>query len=237
MRILPIALFLGAALSAQAPRPADQFQTAAGVLKITPIQHASLLIQVPDQAVYIDPAMGDYDGLPRADMILLTHAHGDHLNAKTLDQLRKPGTQIVAPEAAAKSVSGAIVMRNGETKTMGQWTIEAVAMYNAKRKRPDGGFFHPKGEGNAYVLTYGGKRILIAGDTEDIPEIRALKNIDVAFVPMNLPYTMTPQEAAELVLAFKPKVVYPYHSLGADLPAFEKALAGSGVEARIRNWY
>lgn len=233
MGILLIAMALGTAPAA----PADEFQTSAGALKIRPIQHASLLIEVPGQALYVDPAQGNYDGLPQADLVVFTHGHGDHVNAEILEKLRKPGTQIVATEAVAKSVAGAIVMRNGETRTLGKWTIEAVAAYNAKRKRPDGGFFHPKGEGNAYVLTYGGTRILIAGDTEDVPELRALKNIAVAFIPMNLPYTMTPEEAAALVRAIKPKVVYPYHSRGSDLTAFEKALAGSGVEVRLRNWY
>jgi L-ascorbate metabolism protein UlaG (beta-lactamase superfamily) len=237
MRNLLTLLTLAAPVFAQATLPSDELKTTAGVLKITPVQHASILMEVPGQVVYIDPAMGNYDGLPQADLILLTDTHGDHLNAKVLEKLKKAGTQIVAPEAVAKSVAGAVVMRNGETKTLGKWTIEALPMYNEKRKRPDGGVFHEKGRGNAYVLTFGGKKIYIAGDTEDIPEARALKNIDVAFIPMNLPYTMPPEEAAGMVRAFKPKVAYPYHYRGSDLSVFEKALAGSGVEVRIRNWY
>ncbi|MBI4875690.1 MAG: MBL fold metallo-hydrolase, partial [Acidobacteria bacterium] len=199
-------------------------------------QHASLLIEAPGQAVYIDPAMGNYDGLPPAGLVIITHSHSDHLNPKILEKLRKQDTQVVAPEAVSKSVAGAVAMRNGETRTFGKWTVEALPAYNLKRMRPGGAPFHPKGEGNAYVLTFGGKRILIAGDTEGIPEIRALKDIDVAFIPMNLPYTMTPEEAGELVRAFRPKVVYPYHYQGTDLSVFQKALAASGVEVRIRNW-
>ena len=143
----------------------------------------------------------------------------------------------IAPEAVAKTVDGAKVMRNGETTTWDQWKIEAVPMYNLKRGPSEGKFYHDKGRGNGYVLTYGGKRFYIAGDTEGIPEMRALKNIDVAFVPMNLPYTMTPEEAADAVRAFHPKVVYPYHYRGADTQAFAKALEGSGIDVRLRNWY
>lgn len=237
MRCLLVAFLCAAALSAQTALLFDELKTSEGVVMITPIQHASLMLQVPGQVIYVDPAMGKYDNLPKADLILLTHTHSDHLSISNIERLRKAQTRIIAPEAAAKSVAGAAVMANGETKTLGKWTIEAVPMYNINRKRPDGVVFHEKGRGNGYVLTFGGKRIYIAGDTEDIPEVRALKDIDVAFLPMNLPYTMTPEEAAGLVLAFKPKAVYPYHYRGADLSVFEKALAGSGVEVRIRNWY
>ncbi len=224
-------------MSAQTTLPFDELNTPEGVVKITPIQHASLMLEVPGQVVYVDPAMGKYNGMPKGDLILLTHTHSDHLSITNIERLRKAQTRIIAPEAAAKSVAGASVMRNGETKTVGKWTIEAIPAYNVKRKRPDGAVYHDKGHGNGYVLTFGGKRIYIAGDTEDVPEVRALKNIDVAFIPMNLPFTMQPDEAAELVRALKPKVVYPYHYRGTDLSVFEKALAGSGVEVRIRNWY
>ena len=169
---------------------------------MTPIQHAGLMLQAEGQVVQIDPAQGSYDSFPAADLILITDIHGGHLSAPTLDKLRKASTVIVAPEAVAKSVTGATIVRNGETKT-----------------------------------TYGGLRMYVAGDTENIPEMRALKNIDVAFVPMNLPYTMTLEEAAAAVKAFKPKVVYPYHYMGSDLKAFETALNGSGIEVRLRDWY
>jgi L-ascorbate metabolism protein UlaG (beta-lactamase superfamily) len=128
-------------------------------------------------------------------------------------------------------------MNNGQTKTIGAWNIEAVPMYNLKRGPSEGKFFHDKGRGNGYILTYGGMRFYIAGDTEGVPEMRALKNIDVAFVPMNLPYTMPPDEAADAVRAFHPKIVYPYHYRGSDLKVFEKAMEGSGVEVRVRDWY
>jgi L-ascorbate metabolism protein UlaG (beta-lactamase superfamily) len=137
----------------------------------------------------------------------------------------------------SQTVTNAKVLRNGETTTWDGWTIEAIPMYNLKRGPAPGKFYHDKGRGNGYVLTYGRKRFYIAGDTEGTPEMRALKNIDVAFVPMNLPYTMSPEEAADAVRAFHPTVVYPYHYRGSDLTPFGRALAGSGIEVRIRNWY
>jgi L-ascorbate metabolism protein UlaG (beta-lactamase superfamily) len=229
--------FLMAALALCLPLMADDLSTNAGTVKITPIQHASFILEAGGKVIYLDPAQGSYEGRPKADLILITDIHGDHMAPKIVDSLRKPDTVVIAPEAVAKSVSGAKVMHNGETMQESGWKIEAVPMYNLKRGPSEGKLYHDKGRGNGYVLTYGGKRIYISGDTEGIPEMRALKNIDVAFVCMNLPYTMTPEEAAAAVRAFHPKVVYPYHYRGSDVKAFEKDLAGSGVEVRLRNWY
>ncbi len=136
----------------------------------------------------------------------------------------------------AASVTGVTVIANGETKTIGAFQVEAIPMYNLK-PAADGTVYHPKGRGNGYILTYGGKRFYFSGDTEGIPEMKALRNIDVAFVCMNLPYTMTPEAAAEAVRAFHPAVVYPYHYRGQDTKAFAKALAGTGIEVRLRDWY
>jgi len=144
---------------------------------------------------------------------------------------------VIAPEAVAKTVTQAKVLRNGESTTWEAWKIEAVPMYNLTRGPSEGKFYHDKGRGNGYVLTYGGMRFYIAGDTEGTPEMRALKNIDVAFIPMNLPFTMTPEEAADAVRAFHPKIVYPYHYRGSNIKDFAKALAGSGVDVRLRDWY
>ena len=226
--LLPLAFALAAT---------DEFPTAAGPVRITPLQHASLMLEAAGRVVYIDPAQGKYEGLPQADLILLTDTHGDHLVPAVLAKVRKPETTVIAPEAVAKTVEGATVLRNGERREWKGWTIEAVPMYNIQRGPAPGRVYHEKGRGNGYILTIGGKRFYLAGDTENIPEMRALRNIDVAFVPMNLPYTMPPEEAAEAVRAFKPKVVYPYHYRGADLEVFRKALEGSGIEVRIRNWY
>jgi L-ascorbate metabolism protein UlaG (beta-lactamase superfamily) len=232
-----VALFLLALAACLAAFAADDFSTSAGPVRITPLQHASILVEAGGKVIYIDPAQGNYEGRPAADLILFTHEHGDHINDAALAKLRGPATVIFAPEAVASKLAGATLIRNGESKTWGAFRIEAVPAYNIKRERAAGQPYHPKGRGNGYVLGYGGKRFYIAGDTENIPEMRALSGIEAAFIPMNLPYTMTPEEAAEAVRAFHPRVVYPYHSRGADLKAFEKALGGTGIEVRIRNWY
>jgi L-ascorbate metabolism protein UlaG (beta-lactamase superfamily) len=215
----------------------ENFTTSAGMLQLTPIQHASVMIQAGGKVLYVDPAQGSYDGLPQADYILLTDIHGDHLAAPILAKLKKADTVIVAPKAVAAQVAGAKVVSNGEKTMVGPFAVEAVPMYNLTRGPSAGQLFHDKGRGNGYIVTYGGKRFYFSGDTEAIPEMKALRNIDVAFVCMNLPYTMTPQEAAEGVRAFHPAVVYPYHYMGSDVNAFAKALEGSGVEVRLRNWY
>jgi L-ascorbate metabolism protein UlaG (beta-lactamase superfamily) len=230
-------LLCALASAAFAARPVEEFKTKAGPLKITIIQHASFMLEAGGQVVQVDPSQGNYDGLPAADLILITDIHGDHFTPQVVDRLKKPGTLILAPEGVAKMLPAATLLRNGETKTVGAWTIEAVPMYNLKRGPSAGQFYHDKGRGNGYIVTYGGTRLYIAGDTEDTPEMRGLKNIDIAFVPMNLPYTMPPEEAADAVRAFHPRIVYPYHYRGSDLKVFEKALAGSGVEVRVRDWY
>jgi L-ascorbate metabolism protein UlaG (beta-lactamase superfamily) len=238
MRLLPCIVFAALAALAAPTRPVQEISTSAGVVKITPVNHASLMIEGGGKIIQVDPTgAGNYDGLPPADIILITDIHGDHMDPKALPKVQKEGTVIFAPEAVAKTVTTATVIRNGETKMAGDWKIEAIPMYNLKRGPSEGKLFHDKGRGNGYVLTYGGKRIYISGDTEGIPEMRALKNIDVAFVCMNLPYTMPPAEAAEAVRAFHPKVVYPYHYRGSDTKAFEAALAGSGIQVKLLDWY
>jgi L-ascorbate metabolism protein UlaG (beta-lactamase superfamily) len=237
MKLSTIALCCAFALPAFTAQAAEEFKTQAGVLKITPIQHATFYMEGGGQVVVVDPAMGDLSAVPKADVILLTDIHGDHLNAGNIKNLSKPGTVVIIPGAASGDVPNGTVMKNGETKKLGVWTLEAVPMYNLKRGPAAGKLFHDKGRGNGYIVTYGGLRVYIAGDTEGIPEMRALKNIDVAFVPMNLPYTMPPDEAAEAVKAFHPKVVYPYHFGESDLTVFSKALAGTGIDVRIRKWY
>jgi L-ascorbate metabolism protein UlaG (beta-lactamase superfamily) len=215
----------------------ESFSTSAGTLEITPIQHASLMIQAGGKVLYVDPAMGTYDGLPQADYILITDIHQDHLSPEVVNKLKKGGTVIVAPKAVAAQLAGVKVLSNGEKTTVGAFALEAVPMYNLKRGPSPGQLFHDKGRGNGYIVTYGGKRFYFSGDTEAIPEMKALKNIDVAFVCMNLPYTMTPQEAAEAVRAFHPAIVYPYHYMGSDTKEFAKALEGTGIDVRLRNWY
>ena len=226
------------AAQAQMNRPVQTFDTSAGPVKITPIYHASTLIEGGGKVIYLDPAKpANVSGLPPADLILITDIHGDHMDPNLISAVSKSGTEIIAPAAVAKTVTKAMVISNGETKKWGGWTIEAIPMYNLTRGPAPGKLFHDKGRGNGYVLTYGGKRFYFSGDTEGIPEMEALKNIDVAFVCMNLPYTMPPEEAAEAVKAFHPKVVIPYHYRGSDLSIFQKGLEGTGIEVRVLDWY
>jgi len=227
------------AAAALAAPATEEFKTSAGVLKMTPIQHGSLTLEAGGQVIEVDPAISgfgaappDFSKVPKADLVLITDIHDDHLDPTNLAKVRKAGTTVVIPGAAASKVPDGIIMKNGETKKFGPWTIEAIPMYNLKN-----GPYHEKGRGNGYIVTYGGLRIYIAGDTEGIPEMRALKNIDVAFIPMILPYTMSPADAADAVKAFHPKVVYPYHYGKSDLKVFEAALKGTGIEVRLRNWY
>lgn len=237
---LPVlAIVLLVAPMAPSSRAADTEKTAAGDLVITPIHHASLMLQFGGQVIHIDPwSQGDYSSAPRADYIFLTHTHGDHLEKPLIDKLKKPSTIIVGPAAAAQKVPGITVMNNGEKKKIGEIGVEAVPAYNIKRGPQPGALYHTKGDGNGYILTLGGKRVYISGDTEATPEMQALEDIDIAFICMNLPYTMTPEEAAGAVKVFRPKIVYPYHDRGSDTGAFAAALKDEkGIEVRLRRWY
>ncbi len=240
------------------PNAAEIIPAKGGAIRITPIFHGSLQIEYKGKVIQVDPfSGGDYSGAKKADLILITHTHPDHFDAKEIVALRKPYAAIVLPEKMYSSGSylkatrtklgfqGLTInpMKNGDDNWPFGIRVEAVPMYNLARGPKPGAKFHPKGEGNGYVLTLGGKRIYIAGDTEATPEMKALKNIVIAFLPMNLPYTMTPQEAAVGARAFKPKVVYPYHyrypftKVNDNPQQFAKALAGSGIEVRLRDWY
>jgi L-ascorbate metabolism protein UlaG (beta-lactamase superfamily) len=236
------------AIGAQAQRPeADHFTTAEGELTIQPVLHGTLMIQFNDQTIYVDPYGGGqaFEGLDKPDLILITDIHGDHLNEDTLDAIKAEGTPIVAPQAVKDKMSekykkNTSVVRNGEKFGDLGILIEAIPMYNLP-EAPDAK--HVKGRGNGYILTLGDKRVYISGDTEDIPEMRGLQKIDIAFVCMNLPYTMDIDQAASAVLEFEPAIVYPYHYRGrpdmSDTSAF-KALVDNGskdIEVRLRNWY
>lgn len=235
MKLLALAAVLSfALLNGQV----QTFATSAGPVKITPILHASFLMEAGGKVIYVDPAKpAKFDGLPKADLILLTDIHGDHMDAASIASVSKPGTVIWAPEAVSKMITAASTIANGDTKTWNGFSVDAVPMYNQKRGPSEGKLYHDKGRGNGYVVTYGGKRFYISGDTEGIPEMRALKNIDVAFVCMNLPYTMPPEESAAAVKAFHPAIVIPYHYGGSDLSVFEKGLEGTGIEVRKLDWY
>lgn len=223
------------------------FKTSAGPVKITPIYHASTLIEAGGKIIYVDPTQKlqlngvgngpDITGHPKADLILISDIHHDHMDTDALALITKPDTVIIAPPSVLETVKNAKPVANGETTKWEGWTIEAIPMYNMKRGPAPGQFFHTKGRGNGYVLTYGGQRFYFSGDTEAIPEMRALKNIDVAFVCMYERPTMSPEEAADAVLAFHPKVAIPYHWGSSDPAVFKKKLEGSGIDVRILNWY
>jgi L-ascorbate metabolism protein UlaG (beta-lactamase superfamily) len=215
----------------------DVFATSKGDLEITCLGHGTLMMRFGDMTIHVDPYgdVADYASLAKADIILVTHEHSDHLDPAALEAIRKPGTAIVAAKACAAKLPGAIILANGASRTVLGLTVEAVPAYNIVHERSKGNPFHPKGVGNGYVITFGDKRVYIAGDTENTPELKALKGIDVAFLPMNLPYTMTPEMVADAARAFRPKVLYPYHYGDTDTSRLVKLLLGEkDIEVRIR---
>ena len=216
----------------------DLLPTSAGDLSITFLGHASLLIVFNGKNIFVDPfgQVADYSSLPKADIILSTHEHFDHLDPKALEAIRTPATIMVLNPPGARQVGGAISMRNGDRKTVAGLNIEAVPAYNIVHKREDGQPFHPKSVGNGYILTFGDMRVYVAGDTENIPEMQHLKDIDVAFLPMNLPYTMTPEMVADAARTIKPHILYPYHYGNTDVSKLVDLLKQErGIEVRIRN--
>ena len=215
----------------------DIVKTAKGDLQIAFIGHGTVMFAFGGKIIHVDPfsSVADYSKLPQADLILLTHEHRDHLDLKALESLRTDKTKIVLTENCARQVKGGIIMHNGEVKTVDGLIIEAVPAYNLVHMRSEGVAFHPRGIGNGYVITFGDKRIYLAGDTENIPEMQNLKNIDCAFLPMNLPYTMTPEMVANAAKAFKPKVLYPYHYGETDPSKLVELMKDvPEVEIRIR---
>jgi L-ascorbate metabolism protein UlaG (beta-lactamase superfamily) len=206
---------------------------------IVPIHHASLMLQFKGKVIYVDPAgAADYSGVPKPDFIFITDIHGDHFDKASIAKCKTAATVIVGPQAVSDQLSGVTTIANGQNLKFGEIEVEAVPMYNLKRGPKPGELYHTKGRGNGYVFTLADRRFYVSGDTEAIPEMLALKNIDVAFVCMNLPYTMTPAEAAAAVKTFRPRIVYPYHYNDSDVKAFAAALKPKrGIEVRLRNWY
>lgn len=253
------ALILAGGQAWALPNAAEVIPAQGGPIRITPIYHASMQIEYGGVVVDVDPfSAGDYTGAKKPDIILITDIHPDHLDQKAIKKLLSPHgyTVIYGPASVTGLLKGFQNSRVRVTTIEGQgfWKfggsmssptvdIAYLPMYNLVRGPKPGEKFHPKGRGNGYVLTMGGKRIYIAGDTEVTPEMKALKNIDVAFLPMNLPFTMTPQEAAAGAKVFKPKIVYPYHyRYPFDKPnnnpqTFASALKGTGITVKIRDWY
>jgi L-ascorbate metabolism protein UlaG (beta-lactamase superfamily) len=222
---------------AQEPPAYDKIKTAAGDVEMHFIGHGSLMFKVNGFVIYVDPvkSSGNYDFFPKADVILVTHEHSDHLDADLINKLKKKGTFVFCNQNAAKTIPWAMVMKEGGRQEANSIIFEATPAYNIVNERAPGQPFHPKGQGLGYILSFGGKRIYVAGDTENTPEMKALKNIDVAFLPMNLPYTMTPAMVADAARAFKPKILYPYHYGNTNTDEILKLLKDTDIEVRIRN--
>ena len=226
-----IALSVFGMAFAQKKYAEDSFAAEGGDIRITFIGHGTLMIRHADKVIHVDPVAmyADYATMPKADVILVTHEHPDHLDAKAITAITTTRTILITNQASAKNLPSVAVMKNGDTRTVAGITIEAVPAYNLEKQ------FHVKGNGNGYVLNLGGKRIFIAGDTENVPEIKALKNIDIAFLPMNLPFTMTPGQVADAAKAIKPKVLYPYHFGNTDTNALLQLMKDApDIEVRIR---
>jgi len=241
-RLLVLACILVVILAftvvAQEKFETDIIKTSAGNLEITFIGRGTLMFTFGGKVIHVDPwtKLADYTKLPKADIIFLTHHHRDHLDVKALDTLRTEKTTVVLTETCAAKVKGGVVMNNGNVKTLQGLKIEAVPAYNIVHMRSKGKPFHPKGNGNGYVITFGDKRVYVAGDTENVPEMKGLKEIDIAFLPMNVPYTMTPEMVADAAKAFKPKILYPYHYGKTDTSKLVDLLKDTGdIEVRIRN--
>jgi len=213
------------------------FKTSSGNLEITFIGHGTLMFKFGGKVIHVDPVgrEADYSKMPKADLILVTHEHGDHLDAEALKLISTDNTKLVLTQICYDRIKQGIVMKNGDVKTVQGFKIEAVPAYNIVHKRDNGTPFHPKGNGNGYIITFGDKRVYVAGDTENTPEMKVLKNIDIAFLPMNLPYTMTPEMVADAAKAFKPMVLYPYHYGKTDPHKLVELLKDTKeIEVRIR---
>jgi len=236
--LMVFAVVIAVSANAQGQFETDTITTSAGDLKIQFIGHGSLMLTFKGKVIHVDPfsPLADYSKLLKADIILITHDHPDHLDLQAIAVIRIKTTALVLTKACAEKMAGGIVMQNGDVQTVQGIIIEAVPAYNIVHKRDNGQPFHLRGVGNGYIMTFGDKRVYVAGDTENIPEMKALQRIDIAFLPMNLPYTMTPEMVADAAKAFKPKILYPYHYGNTDTAKIVAALKDTKeVEVRIRN--
>jgi L-ascorbate metabolism protein UlaG (beta-lactamase superfamily) len=230
-------IFLYTFSNAQDSFEKDIIKTSGGALEITFIGHGTLMFNFNDLIIHIDPVSSytDYSKLPDADIILITHQHGDHLNEEAIDLISKSDTEIIVTEKVSQELDGGIIMKNWDKRNVKAIEILAVPAYNLVHKRDNGSPFHPKGEGNGYVMTFDDIKVYVAGDTENFPEMDDMPQVDVAFLPMNLPYTMTPEMVADAALRLNPKILYPYHFGNTDTDELLKLLENhKGIQVRIR---
>ena len=222
-----------AACGPRQPSDPDTISATGGDLTIRPITHGSVLVSHAADMIFVDPAppSGLYSNLPKATLVLVTHDHEDHFDTGIIQQVSTPSTKVVVSRSLERRVPNAVTMRNGDQQTFGDVKVTAVAMYNTASS------YHVRGDGNGYVVTVGGKRLYFAGDTECVADPQALQSIDIAFLPMNLPFTMSPSQAADCAKAFKPRIVYPYHFRPSNPQDFANAMAGTSTEVRLRKWY
>jgi L-ascorbate metabolism protein UlaG (beta-lactamase superfamily) len=236
--IIFLCLFCLTGLQAGQDFEQDIIQTSKGDLKMTFIGHGTLMFEFGGKIIHIDPVgrYAAYSQMPKADLVLITHDHGDHLDPEVLSMICEEETKVVLAEKCLEKFDRGIVMHNGDEKEVIGIKIKAVPAYNIKHMRSENNPYHPKGEGNGYILELGDKRVYIAGDTENIPEMKSLNDIDIAFLPMNIPYTMTPEMAADAAKSFMPQILYPYHYGDTDPQKLAELLKEiEEIEVRIRD--
>ena len=231
-------LLLSSSLIAKEKFEKDTIATSLGDLVITFIGHGTLMFECQDKIIHVDPVSreADYATLPQADLVLITHEHGDHLDLEVLKQISNQDTKVIITENCQKRGAEGMVMHNGDTTKICGLTIAAVPAYNIVHKRSNGEPYHPPGSGNGYVVDFGDTRVYIAGDTENIPEMENLKNIAIAFLPMNLPYTMSPEMVVDAARKFHPHILYPYHFANTNTDEIVELLKNTPeIEVRIRD--
>jgi len=235
--LLTVALMFTLASMSAAVTQVDTIETESGELAITHVGHGSLFFNFNGKVIHIDPygKLANYEDFPDADIILITHEHRDHLDLDTIEKIRKDGTVIICNRGTKDQLPDALVMLNGDKKTVFDITIEAVAAYNLVHMRSEGVPYHARGNHNGYIITFSDKRIYVAGDTENVPEMKELDDIDIAFLPMNLPYTMTPEMTAAAARMIMPRILYPYHYGSTNTEELTDLLKGSGIEVRVKS--
>jgi len=236
--LLSMSFVSPSAMRGQETHPADVVPTSGGDLTLTFIGHGTLMFQYQGKVIHVDPVSreADYTTMPDGNLVLVTHEHGDHLDAEAIREVTGADTEIIVSPSCEGQLAGATVLENGESMVAAGLTIEAVPAYNLVHMRSEGQPYHPKGSGNGYIINFGDTRVYVAGDTENTPEMKALEDIDIAFLPMNLPYTMTPEMVADAARAFRPRILYPYHMGETDPGKLLTLLQGEDwLEIRIRD--